>query len=140
MNSYSTVLKYYLSAVLVVFVVTAAAFAQDEMTAVDRSQLAGVALPKGAFRLNDAHVPAEVNTALDQVVAAGNGKFGRGGTEVLVWTGSDLKKAGRDTIVKRFTGAAAADGWQYETSGSENGITFFTMLKEGSARRALFGF
>lgn len=116
---------------------SAAAFGQDEMTAVDRSGLVGVGLPTGALRVNDANVPAEINKALDQVVASG--KVRRGDTEVLLWTGSDLKKAGTKAIVSRLTGALSSEGWQYEVSGTENGITFFTLLKDGAARRAVFG-
>jgi len=116
-----------------------AGFGQGETQPVDRSSLVGVRLPAGAERVNEASVPAEINNALEQVVTEGGGKVRRGDTEVLLWTGSDLKKAGSKAIVSRLTGALAAEGWQYEVSGTANGITFFTLLKDGANRRAVFG-
>jgi hypothetical protein len=140
MHFSSRAFKAVFSTIVIAIVLSTAAFGQGELTAVDRSDLVGVAVAKGALRLNEGHVPPEVDTALDQVVAAGKGKFTRGDTEVLAWTGSDLKKLGQNAIVSRFTGAASAGGWQYEATGTENGITFFTLLKDGAQKRAVFGF
>ena len=119
---------------------SAVAFGQDETQPVDRSELAGVSLPKGALRLNEASVPAEVAQTMQKIVAEGKGKLRQGDTEVLIWTGSDLKKAGAKSITDRMAGALTAAGWAYEVSGTENGITFFSVLRTDPERRGILGF
>lgn len=127
------------STISILIIFSAAAVAQDEMTAVDRSLLVDVSLSAGAFRVNDSSVPAEIVRALDNVVEEGRGQVRRGRTEVLLWTGNDLKKSGAKAIVARLTEALSSDGWQYEVVGTENGVTMFTLLKAGNPRRALYG-
>src|SRR5688572_26115409 len=85
-----------------------AAYGQDEMMAVDRSALAGVRLPQGAQRVNEASVPAEIAQTMQKIVAECKGKLSQGETEVLLWTGSDLKKAGAKSIIDRTTGELTA--------------------------------
>lgn len=131
-------LQQALSTLALAIALSAAAFGQDGATAVDRSSLVGVGLPTGAHRVNAASVPTEINNALEQVVTESGGKVRRGDTEVLVWTGGDVK-AGSKAIVSRLTGTLSSDGWKYEASGTEGGVTFFTLLKDGAARRAVFG-
>ena len=119
--------------------VSAVVFGQDEMTAVERSNLAGIGLPSGAHRISNSKIPAEIDQTLEKLIAEGGSKVRRGSTEVLVWTGSDLKMTGTKAIVGRLTSSFSSAGWQYEVSASENGITFFTLIKE-HPRRAIIGF
>ena len=116
------------------------AFGQDDAQAVDRSQLTGVGLPTGTLRMHDAMVPAEIGTAMRKIVAEGGGKLRQGETEVLVWPESSLKKTGSKLITERLASSLAAAGWQYEVSGSENGVTFFSVVRNQPARRGILGF
>ncbi len=115
-------------------------FAQDETTAVDASALTGVRLPQGAHRVNEASVPSEVGQAMQKMVADGGGKLRQGNSEVLIWTGSDLKKAGSKSITDRLASALKTGGWAFEVSGTENGITFFSVLRSEPERRGILGF
>jgi hypothetical protein len=112
----------------------------DEATAVDRSSLLGVRLPARALRVNDGHVPNEIRQSMQKLVAEAGGKLRQGNSEVLVWTGSELKKSGTTGIVTRLTATLKAEGWQYDVGGMENGITFFSLLKDGAEPRAVIGF
>jgi len=118
---------------------SAVVFGQDEMTSVTRSELAGVNLPAGALRMNEASVPVEIDQALQTLIDHGGPKVRRGDTEVLVWTGKDVKKNSVAGMIDRVTYAFGSGGWRYEVSTAENGITFFTLLKDGADRRALIG-
>src|SRR5690606_14183968 len=81
---------------------SAAAFGQEDAEPVDRSVLVGVSLPKGALRMFDDQVPEEVSRTMNKIVAEGGGKLRQGETEVLVWAGSDLKKAGSKSITEHL--------------------------------------
>jgi hypothetical protein len=136
-------LKKNLTALLVLlsvsFIFNAAVKAQETETATS-SNLTGIALPAGADRVLPGSVPAEVTQLFDKVVAAGNGKFRQGGSEVLVWGSDGYKKADSSGIVNRLTTTLKAAGWQYAVEGSENGLTLFSVVKDGAARRAVIGF
>jgi hypothetical protein len=99
-------LKKNLTALLVLlsvsFIFNAAVTAQETETATS-SNLTGIALPAGADRVLPGSVPAEVTQLFDKVVAAGNGKFRQGGSEVLVWGSDGYKKADSSGIVNRLT-------------------------------------
>lgn len=123
----------------VVLILGRAAQAQDSEAAAS-SALTGVALPAGASRILPGSVPAEVTQAFDKITAAGNGKFQKGDSEVLVWAGSNYRKANAPAIVGRLTAALKAAGWQYTVEGDEGGLTVFSVVKEGANRRALVGF
>jgi hypothetical protein len=113
---------------------------QDETTAVDSSALAGVRLPPGAQRVNESIMPAEIAETMQKIVAQGNGKLRQGKSEVLIWTGPDLKKTGAKSITDRIATTLNAAGWEYEVSGTENGITFFSVLRSAPERRGILGF
>ncbi len=133
--------RFSLFAIVVgLFFVSSALAQTGEYEAVSSSNLTSVSLPIGAQRVFPNYVPAEVDQTLDVVVAKSGGKLRRSGTEVLVWTGGDLKKLGSQTIVNRLTDTLKVGGWQYEASGTENGITFFSVLKDGAEQRAVIGF
>jgi len=112
----------------------------QETEAASNSDLTGIALPAGANRVLPGSVPAEITQTFDKITAAGNGKFRKGETEVLVWGGSNYRKANADGIVNRLTTALKTAGWQYAVEGNEGGLTVFSAVKEGAARRALVGF
>jgi hypothetical protein len=119
---------------------SAAAFAQEDAEPVDRSVLVGVSLPKGALRMFDDQVPAEVSRTMSKIVGEGGGKLRQGGTEVLVWAGSDLKKAWAKSITDRLAASLKTDGWEFEISGTESGISFFSVLRTQPERRGILGF
>lgn len=131
----------FFAIVIVMLAFASSASAQKgEYEPASSSSLTSVSLPQGAQRVFPGHVPAEVDQTLETLVAQGGGKLRRSGTEVLLWTGSDLKKAGERAIISRLSGALNAGGWKYEIGGTENGITFFTALKNGAEKRAVAGF
>src|SRR3954470_20729717 len=94
-----------------VFIFSSAVNAQETETAT-RSNLTGIALPAGANRVLPGSVPAEINDTFDKIIAAGNGKVQKGGTEVLVWAGTDYKKANAVGIVSRLTSTLQTAGWK----------------------------
>jgi hypothetical protein len=122
-----------------VFIFSSAVNAQETETAT-RSNLTGIALPAGANRVLPGSVPAEINDTFDKIIAAGNGKVQKGGTEVLVWAGTDYKKANAVGIVSRLTSTLQTAGWKYSVEGNEGGLTVFSAFKEGAARRTIVGF
>jgi hypothetical protein len=113
------------------------AFGQNETQGVDRSSLAGVRLPSGAQRVNEASVPAEIKQALTKIVDEGQGKIRQGKSEVLIWTGSDLRSKGANSIVNSLASSLKSGGWEYEVSGSENGVTIFSVLRSEPERRGI---
>jgi hypothetical protein len=115
------------------------AFGQNETQGVDRSSLAGVRLPSGAQRVNEASVPTEIKQALTKIVDEGQGKIRQGESEVLIWTGSDLRSKGSNSIVNSLAGSLKSGGWEYEVSGSENGVTIFSVLRSEPERRGILG-
>lgn len=130
----------FLSVLFLVLLLTTVSFGQEDAEPVDRSVLVGVSLPKGALRMFDDQVPAEVSRTMNKIVAEGGGKLRQGDTEVLVWTGSDLKKTGAKAITDRLGATLKTDGWEYEISGTESGITFFSVLRNQPERRGILGF
>ena len=134
-------LRFSSFAIFIVLVSVLSASGQTgEYEAASSSSLTSVSLPSGAQRVFPNHVPAEVGQSLDALVEQGGGKLRRSATEVLLWTGSDLKRTGAKTIVNRLTDTLKVAGWKYEPAATENGITFFSVLKDGAERRALIGF
>jgi hypothetical protein len=117
---------------------SAVCFGQETESAAN-SNLTGTSLPAGAQRVLRQYVPAQIDQALEIWVSASNGALRRSATEVLLWTGNDLKKTGATTIVNRLTDTLKAEGWRYEVGGTENGITLFSLLKDGANPRAIVG-
>jgi hypothetical protein len=115
------------------------AFGQNETQAVDRSALAGVKLPQGAQLVNEASVPTEIKQALAKIVEEGGGKIRQGESEVLIWTGSDLRSKGANSIVSSLAGSLKSGGWEYEVSGTETGVSIFSVLRSEPERRGLLG-
>ena len=104
-----------------------------------RSNLTNVSLPAGAMRVLPANIPAEVNETLEKLISQSNGQLRRGDTEVLLWSGESLRRTGKTNILSRLTNSLKTVGWEYEAS-EENGVSVFSLLKDGSNRRAVIGF
>jgi hypothetical protein len=133
--------KTLLTVALCLGVVWGTAKAQDNETEPARSSaLVGSAVPANARRVLPRSVPAEVNETLEKIVAAGNGKVRQGETEVLVWAGSSYKKSNAPQITRQLQSAWKADGWMFEAGGEQDGVTLFSLLKDGAERRAVIGF
>jgi hypothetical protein len=122
-----------------VFIFSETARAQETETATS-SNLTGIALPAGASLVLPGSVPAEINDTFDKIIAAGNGKVQKGGTEVLVWAGADYKKANAAGVVSRLTSTLQTAGWKYSVEGNEGGLTVFSVMKEAGGRRSIVGF
>lgn len=135
-------MKSYLSAILIALFSTVSIFAQTEegFEAVTSSNLTKVSLPANALRMSPDKVPAEITQTLEKFVAAGEGKFQQGDSEVLVWTGTSYQKVGLQTTINRLMDTMKVAGWKYEVGGVENGVTVFSLLKDGTKRRAIMGF
>jgi hypothetical protein len=131
--------KTLLTIALCLGVVWGTAKAQ-ETEAARSSSLTGSALPANAQRVLPQSVPAEVNETLEKIVAAGDGKLRQGETEVLVWAGSAYKKSNAPQISRQLQSSWKSDGWMFEIGGEENGVTVFSLLRDGDERRAVIGF
>ncbi|HEX9962841.1 MAG TPA: hypothetical protein VGB00_18055 [Pyrinomonadaceae bacterium] len=112
----------------------------QETEAARSSTLVGSAVPANAQRVLPRSVPAEVDETLDKIVAAGNGTVRRGDTEVMVWAGSGYKKSNAPQITGQLQSAWKAGGWTFEAGGEQDGVTLFSLLKDGAERRAVIGF
>lgn len=139
MNSNLNKSQSLLVAVVLGILFSIGALAQNETQAVDRSALAGVRLPAGAQRVNDDSVPVEVKQALAKIVEQGGGKIRQGESEVLIWTGKDLENSGARSIISRLAASLKSSGWEYEVSGTEDGVSIFSVLRSEPERRGLLG-
>jgi hypothetical protein len=134
-------IRFRLLTIAIVLVSAFSAYAQGEGSdTVGSSDLTDVSLPPGALRMSPSEVPAEVGETLDTIVAQSKVKLRRVDTEVLFWTGGDLKRTGSKTIINRLTDTLKVAGWKYEVGGVEKGVTIFSVLKDGPPRRAIVGF
>lgn len=131
----------FIAIILVIFSAVSV-FAQTEegFEAATSSNLTNISLPANAMRMSADKVPAEITQTLDKFIAAGEGKFQQGGSEVLVWTGSEYQKVGQKTTINRVMDSMKVAGWKYEEGGVENGVTVFSLLKDGAKRRGIMGF
>ena len=130
------VLSVLLSAL---FVFGGAARAQQTESAAE-SRLFQVMLPVKAERVAPDSVPGEISGVLDKIIEASAGKFTKGDTEVLVWSGAGYKKANAPAIVSRLTGVLKDAGWQYEPKGEEGGVSFFIATQDSPRSRSVVGF
>jgi hypothetical protein len=131
-------MKIILTVIFVTLFSCAVCFGQETETAASLN-LTKTSLPPGAQRVLRQYVPAEIDQTLEKLVSPSNGKLRRGDTEVLLWTGGELKRTGATTIVNRLTDTLKVAGWRYEVGGAENGVTFFSLLKDGANPRAIVG-
>ena len=141
-NLYRNYFKKLLSIVLYIgflSFLTAAIRAQGETVAAAKSNLTAINLPTGAVRVVESSVPAEINTALEKLVAAGEGKIRQGNQEVLAWT-NGYKKSNAPALIKQVTGNLQTSGWTYEVGSQDNDLTVFSVLRSAPTKRALLGF
>lgn len=133
--------KINLIAIILALFSTISIFAQSEgFEAATSSNLTKISLPVNALRMSPESVPTEITQTLDKFVEAGEGKFQKGNSEVLAWTGSEYQKVGKQTTINRLMDTMKVAGWKYEIGGVENGVTIFSLLKDGAKRRAIMGF
>lgn len=111
----------------------------QETERAERLELTGTQLPPAAQRIVPKYIPSEIETALDKVVAESGGKLRRTGTEVLLWTGDALKRTTAQATVDQLTRSFTSEGWRYQAGKAEYDISVFTLLKDGSERRAIVG-
>jgi len=104
------------------------------------SSVVDASLPWGAQRILAAKVPAEFNETLDKMLAEGEGKIIGGQREVLAWEGNYKSRSKAEDIKTELQTSFRKEGWQYETAAGEGKIEFFTLIKEGAAKRAVLGF
>ena len=112
----------------------------QETEAAANSSITEARLPAGAQRVAPASVPAEISSSLAKLVEAGGGKVVQGKSEVLAWTGGGYRREDAATLVSQLQGGLRAKSWTYEESGTEGGVTVFSVVKEAPARRAVLGF
>jgi hypothetical protein len=127
-----------LSAFLFIILLSASAFSQ-ETTAVNSSDLTGIALPAGAARVNEGHIPAEITQSMDKLVASGEGKVRAGEREALAWT-ENYKRANGPAIAKKIIANLQAAGWAYEVGGQDGELTVFSVARTMPEKRAIVGF
>lgn len=113
------------------------ATAQEESVPAAASDLIAVNLPRNAARLSAASVPAEVNQALERIVASGGSEIRQGGREVLAWT-NNYKKSNAPVLIKQLTDNLQTAGWTYEVGGENDGITVFGVFSERESERQIF--
>lgn len=133
--------KFYLFAIISTLFLVNSTFAQNDegLEGAVSSNLTNISLPTGAMRVLPDSIPAEVNETLEKIIAQSNRQLQQGETEVLIWMENNLKKTGKTTIINRLTDSLKVDGWQYEVA-EENGVSIFSLLKDGKQRRAIIGF
>jgi hypothetical protein len=121
-----------------IFIFSSAARAQ-ETEAATSSSLTGITLPAGAERALPGNIPASITESFDKVIPA-DGSVEKGDLELFLWSGADYKMANAPATVSRLTNALKAAGWQYSVESANNGVTVFSLFKEGAKRRAIIGY
>ncbi|MGI8883955.1 MAG: hypothetical protein ACR2IA_06905 [Pyrinomonadaceae bacterium] len=117
----------------------AAQTVEQETVAISDSALAMINLPTGARRIKEGNVPAEVQSTLAKLVAAGGGRVRQGDSEVVIWGGSYKKSAGAQ-MVKKLETALQTAGWEYEIGERNSEFVLFSLFRPAPPRRVLVGF
>lgn len=138
-------LKRFSIFTLLIFTLTALSlnvFAQgaEETEPAASSKITAAKLPAGALRVLPSSVPAEISQGLEKMVEAGEGKLVQGEAEVLAWTGGSYRKASAANLMRQIENNLKAGGWIYENAGTEDGLTFFSVLREKPQRSAVLGY
>jgi hypothetical protein len=134
-SSYFQFINKFISSAILLTAMFSVVSAQETIS-VSSSKLLNAKLPPNASMINKANVPSEFNQTFDYLLKEGEGKISGGEREVLAWTNkSEFAKLVRQ-IQTNFRNA----NWQYESTGSKDGVEFFNLYKEGSPRRVLIGF
>ncbi|MEZ5347524.1 MAG: hypothetical protein R2681_18470 [Pyrinomonadaceae bacterium] len=125
--------------ILLILFFTAAAFSQESEPAA-ASSLTNTKLPENAERIHKNSVPEELNTGLDDLINAGEGKLIGGNREVLAWSGAGYNRSKAENLVGQFQNNLRRSGWEYEAGGTENDLTVFTAFQKEPRRRVMMGF
>lgn len=131
-----------LSLILTILFFNTDAAAQTVGEATDsvaNSNLTKINLSSGARRIKNGMTPAEVTSILRRLIEQGGSRVRQGKSETIIWGGNYQSAKGAQMIRKLETELRGAD-WEYETAAQEQGVTFFTLLRETPDRRALVGF
>lgn len=140
LNSYKRLFTIFLLALIIGTTLTTSVFAQETSEPTTVSILTETVLPWGAQRILPDKVPSEFSDAFEKMITEGNGKIAGGNREVLAWEGNYKNKASEAKFKSELQTNFRKEGWQYETAGKEGDVEFFSLLKENSPRRAVFGF
>ena len=132
-------LKKIYAVIPVILFLTIAVFSQETEEAAS-SSITDSKLPTGAVRILPNSVPAEINDGLKKLVEAGEGKLVEGDSEVIAWADANYKKKNSANLISQLQRNLQANGWTFEVSGTEDGITVFSVLRTAPSRRALLGF
>ncbi|MEZ5343969.1 MAG: hypothetical protein R2681_00305 [Pyrinomonadaceae bacterium] len=125
--------------ILLILSLTAAAFSQESEPAA-ASSLTNTKLPENAERIHKNSVPEELNTGLDDLINAGEGKLIGGNREVLAWSGAGYNRSKAENLIGQFQNNLRRSGWEYEAGGTENDLTVFTAFQKEPRRRVMMGF
>ena len=104
------------------------------------SAITAAKMPVGAERLLPESVPTEFDQIFENLLKQGAGKIAGGDREVLVWDGNYKNAANVTKFDSQIQTNFRASGWQYDATGRNGDVEVFTLLKEGSPRRMVFGF
>ena len=104
------------------------------------SNFVKVWLPSDAEEITPETVPAQIKQALAKVVAdAGRGRFKQYDTQVLIWRGAAIRKAGAGAIVKSLLEKLKKMEYRYEAGEMANGVTPFR-IDDDAAGTIVVGF
>ncbi|MBX7170289.1 MAG: hypothetical protein K1X72_04975 [Pyrinomonadaceae bacterium] len=114
--------------------------AQDETEPTTVSNLTDANLPWDAQRVLPGKMPAEFDTAFENLLKEGNGKITGGNREVLLWSGKYKNRKDTAKITSEIQTNFRKAGWKYETAGNNDSVEFFTLVKDSSPRQVVLGF
>ena len=112
----------------------------QETVPVSNSELVNTKLPANASRITEGSVPAEFNQTFDYFLKEGEGKIAGGEREVLAWTGNYKNQSEAAKLTRQIQTSFRNASWQYESLGTQDGVEFFNLYKEGSPHRLVMGF
>lgn len=113
---------------------------QDQTEPTTVSNLTDANLPWDAQRILPGKIPAEFDTAFENLLKEGNGKITSGNREVLLWAGKYKNRKDTSKITSEIQTNFREAGWNYEAAGNNDSVEFFSLVKESSPRRVVLGF
>lgn len=113
--------------------------AQSEITdPVAESAVAQISLPNGALLIREQNVPTEIKQFSAKLFS--DPKLSQGKSEVILWTDRNFRKTNASKIREQVETNLQNAGWDYQISGDEKGVTFFSAIKSLSVRHNIFGY
>lgn len=113
--------------------------AQETLPA-STSELLNAKLPANASRITEGNIPGEFEQTFEAMLKVGEGKISGGGKEVLAWAGNYKKRSAAANLIRQIQTNFRNANWQYDPVGTQNGVEFFNLYKEGAPRRVVMGF